>query len=373
MGAVAVLLVFGLVMLASASRVPGLALYGNAHYFVIRQAVWMTLGLVAALVASRFDYHRYKSLSLILLAVSIVGLILVFVPGIGVRRGGSSRWINLAGLQFQPSEIVKFCFVAVLSAWYAVRPQRIRTFWLGAVVPFLLIGIMGGLLFIEPDYGTAALIAAVGVGIMFVAGAKMPYLSIFSLLGLCAFSLAILRNPNRLGRMIAFVFPEKYPDLAYQLGQSKDAFTLGGPFGVGLGNSIQKHYYLPEVHTDFIFAIVGEELGLPATGAVILLFLAVFICGLRIGACAPDLYGRLMAFGLALILCLQAGFHIAVVTGCLPTKGITLPFISYGGSSLLISLTIVGVLINIARHALPEYGDRHTRFIRGQELTAADV
>lgn len=372
LGSVIVMLAFGLVMLASASRVRAAVRFNDPYYFIIRQSIWLLVSMLATFVVVRIDYHWYKKLAWVLLAMAVIGLCLVFVPGIGVARGGSARWIDLFGMRFQPSEFAKFAMIAALTAWYTARPLKTQTFWVGAALPFGAIGFLALLLFLEPDYGTAALIVATGVGIMFVAGVRLAHLGFFSLLGVCAFLLAIMQDEHRLARTIAFLAPERYPSLSYQLGQSKDAFSLGGWFGVGLGNSIQKHFYLPEAHTDFILAIIGEELGLLATGSVVLLFLVIFICCLQISARAPDRYGRLLGFGIAMMLLLQAAINVAVVTGCMPTKGITLPFISYGGSSLLLSMSLIGVMINISRHAGTDYADRHTDFIRNHELTVAD-
>ncbi len=368
-GAVVTLLAFGLVMLASASRVRALDRYGDAFFYVRRQAIWMALGAMVAFVAAHVDYRLYKKWAGYILALAVLGLILVFVPGIGVRRGGSYRWITLFGLQFQPSEFAKLAVVIVLAAWYANRPRRVTKFLQGVAAPVCMIGLVAGLLFLEPDYGTMALVCAIGVGIMFVSGVRLIYLSSFSLLGIGLFLLAVLQNPRRLRRVFALFSPEHYPDAAYQLLQSMDAFSLGGLWGIGLGESIQKHYYLPEAHTDFIFAIIGEELGFLATGAIVLLFLVIFLCSLRIGARASDRFGSLLSIGLAMILVVQAAFNIAVVTGCAPTKGITLPFISYGGSSLVISMTLIGILINIARHAAPVDDGGCRDIIRAQELT----
>ncbi len=372
LGALVVLLAFGLVMLSSSSRVRAADRFGDPFYFVNRQALWLLIALAVSFVVSRIDYHFYKRWAWGVLTLAVIGLILVFVPGIGIQRGGSYRWIEIAGWRFQPSEFAKFAMIVVLAAWYSSRTWRIRDFWRGAVIPFSIIGIIGFLLFLEPDYGTAVLVLVTGMGIMFVGGVKIAHLGLFSLCGICSFLLAVLHNPHRLGRLNAFRFPDRYPELAYQLIQSKDAFSLGGWSGLGLGESIQKHYYLPEAHTDFIFAIIGEELGLPATGAVVLLFLVIFICGLRIGSRAPDRYGRLLATGLVLMLLTQAALNIAVVTGCLPTKGITLPFISYGGSSLLMSMVYIGVLVNIAHHGNVGDTDPRNRFIRQRELTCED-
>jgi cell division protein FtsW len=195
-------------------------------------------------------------------------------------------------------------------------------------------------------------LASVGGLLLFLGGSPPGWLGLGGLLGFCGLSVAVLFDDNRRGRILAFIMPDKFPAAAYQLGQSEDAFTLGGFWGVGLGESIQKHYYLPEAHTDFILAIIGEELGLIATITVVVLFASLFVCGLLISLRARDPFGRLLGLGLTLMITVQAMINIGVVTGCLPTKGLPLPFISYGGSSLVISMIHIGVLINIARQGI---------------------
>lgn len=377
-GAVVVLIAFGLVMLTSASRVRAADRYGDPLFLLSRQIIWLGVSVVATLIVAHLDYRWYKKWAWCLLVIAVIGLIMVFVPGIGVRRGGSNRWIAVAGFQFQPSEFAKLAIIIALAAWYADR-SRATTLLRGAVLPFMLIGTIAGLLFLEPDYGTVALVSAIGIGIMFVSGVKLVYLVVPSLAGIGVFSLAILHDLNRWRRVASLWNPELYPAAAYQLQQSKTAFSLGEWSGIGLGESIQKHHYLPEAHNDFIFAIIGEELGLLATGAIVLLFLIVFLCGLQIAARAPDRFGRLLGTGLAMILSVQAVINIAVVTGCLPTKGITLPFISYGGSSLLMSMIFIGIIVSIARHADLDDDDnddsqrRPPDFIRNRELKFSDV
>jgi cell division protein FtsW len=227
--------------------------------------------------------------------------------------------------------------------------------WKGMIVPLGILGVNLLLIFIEPDFGTTLLIATVGMAMMFVAGVKFSYLLVAALAGLTGFFLAVMRNAERMRRIIAFLNPEKYArHEAYQLWNAIYAFVIGGGTGVGLGQSLQKRFYLPEAHTDFIFAIIGEELGLAASLLVVVLFLAILICGIRISLHAPDGFSRLLGFGLTLMITLQAVINIAVVTGCMPTKGLPLPFISFGGSSMIISMAMIGILINIGRAGITD-------------------
>lgn len=376
-GAVALLLAFGLVMLTSASRVRAAVRYGDPLYLLVRQIGWLGISVVVALIVAHLDYRWYRKIAWLVLAVSVIGLLLVFVPGIGARRGGSSRWVIIAGFQFQPSEFAKLAMIIALAAWYANR-SRAMTIIRGICVPLLMIGLIGVLLFLEPDYSTLALVAAVGGGIMFVSGVKWRHLLIPALAGILLFTIAVIHDQTRWQRVESLWDQEGNPAAAYQLQQAKEAFALGEWTGIGLGESIQKYRYLPEAHNDFIFAIIGEELGLVASGIVVLLFLMVLICGLRISVCAPDRFGRLLGTGLTLILSVQALVNVAVVTGCLPTTGITLPFISYGGSSLLVTMVMIGILLNIARQAgAPDDPPireprRNAGIIANRELSFAD-
>jgi len=226
-------------------------------------------------------------------------------------------------------------------------------------------GVVLLLVFLEPDYGTTLLIGAVGMAILFLGGTRLSYLSIISVACLCLFAVAIAHDPNRLGRFLAFLHPERYAeDKAFQLTQGINAFVSGGPYGTGLGHGMQKQYYLPEAHTDFILPIIAEELGFGASIGVLLLFLGIFVCGIAIVVRARDTFGRLLAFGITLTLTLQAMLNIGVVTGCLPTKGLALPFISYGGSSMVMSGVMIGVLVNVALHAGGLIDDEDTREIK---------
>jgi cell division protein FtsW len=242
----------------------------------------------------------------------------------------------------------------VLSAWTTRVGRKSATIMDGLVKPGAILAVMAGLIFLEPDFGTTMLVAVVGGAILFAGGAPWPHLLGGATVGLAGFAVAILHDEVRRGRILAFLMPDKYPAAAYQLGQSVQAFTLGGFWGVGLGQSLQKQYFLPEAHTDFILAIIGEELGLVATCLVIALFAGFLICGMIISLQAPDMFGRLLGTGFTLMTTIQAAINVGVVTGCLPTKGLPLPFISYGGSSLLMSLVGVGVLVNIARQGVTD-------------------
>lgn len=349
---VVVLLTLGIVMVASTSSFKGQEDHGDPNYFLKRQMVWMVLSVVTGTIACKFDYHYWRYLAVPLLIASCLLLVLVFVPHIGARVGGSSRWLRFGGLSFQPSEIAKFSLVVAVCWWLARERRRVRELVRGFLCPAAAIGVVLVLILIEPDFGTTTLTAAVTLLVMFVAGVRILYLILLAACGSFLMAIMIAHNANRMGRLMAFLDPEKYAQTAaYQLYGALGAFMLGGTAGVGLGQSAQKQYYLPESHTDFIYAVVGEELGLWATIPVLLLYLAFFACGMRIAMKAPDAFGRFLAFGLTLMITLQAIINFGVVTGLFPTKGLPLPFISFGGSCLLISMLVVGVLVNIAQHA----------------------
>jgi len=357
---VLILLSIGIVMLASASTVKGISSYHDPYYFLKRQIVWLVISLAAGVVLLRFDYHWWRRLAVPVAVASVLLLILVLVPHIGMEVKGSRRWLRLAFLSLQPSEFAKFSLVAVLASWMAGAGPRAQNMKEGLFIPLTWIALIAGPTLLEPDFGTAFLLGLVGMTILFVGGTRIGYLLITGTVGLCGFILMVLRDPVRLGRILSFVMPEKYPDKAYHLIQSKVAFIRGGWFGVGLGNGIQKQFYLPEAYTDFILPIIGEELGFVATIAVVLLFFAILVCGVIISTKAPDPFGKLLGFGLTMTISYQAAINIGVVTGCLPTKGLPLPFISYGGSSLLVCLASIAVLLNIARHCTKEHPDEHT-------------
>ncbi len=351
-GIVLLLLALGIVMLASASSVKGNAVYKDANYFLFRQLIWMVAAAVAGVVTASIDYHQWQRWWIPLSVFSGLLLIMVLVPGIGAKINGSHRWIRVGPISTQPSELAKFAMVIMMSSWMTRVGLQGRTFKDGILRPLLLLAPMLGLVILEPDFGTTVLLGVVGAAIMFTGGSPKRYLAILGLMGMLVFAAAVMHDPVRAGRVLAFMDPDKYPKEAYHLQQSEQAFTLGGVWGVGLGESLQKHFYLPEAHTDFILAIIGEELGLAATVLVVILFSGFLACGAVISFQAPDIFGRLLGIGFTLMTSVQAAINVGVVSGCLPNKALALPFISYGGSSLIVSMMCVGVLVNIARQGV---------------------
>ncbi len=356
---VLVLIALGIVMLYSTSS----ARSADPYFYIRRQLLWLCIAIIAGTLIAKFEYRYWQRMAIPLFVVAAVLLVLVFVPGIGTKVKGSNRWLDLRVLRFQPSELAKLVVIIGMSAWMARFGRRADEFKMGLLYPLIGLCTIVGLIFLEPDFGTTFVTMAVGMAIMFVGGTRIGYLAVTAVSGLSLFMLAIMQNAERLGRILAFIWPEKYPDQAYHLAQSKIAFIMGGPFGVGLGNSMQKRAYLPEAHTDFILSIIAEELGFVATLLVLVLFVGIFICGMTISSRASEPFGRLLGFGVTMMLSLQAAINVGVVTGCLPTKGLALPFISYGGSSLLMSVVMVSVLLSIAQHTEHDDGKK-TRSIK---------
>lgn len=352
--AVLVLATMGLVVLASASSVRGSAIAGDAGYFWKRQLVWLGAGLAAGWVASLVDYRRWRRWAWPLAGVTL--LLLVLVVPLGPRIGGSHRWFRIGGFSFQPSELAKFAIVVLLAERMSGIPLRTGRFREGLLWPGMLLALAVLPIMLEPDVGTSLLIGAVGCAVLFVGGARFLYLAAGGLAGLTAIGVYVRMDPVRWGRVKAWLWPDQYPAIAYHFLESRNAFILGGAH-VNLGGSIQKHLYLPEAHTDFVFAILGEEFGVWGSISVVLFFAAFTVCGLAISMRVQDMFGRLLAFGITATIALQAMLNIAVVTGAVPTKGIPLPFFSYGGSSLVMTLIQVGVLVNVGYRAAREAAD----------------
>ncbi|HMP76063.1 MAG TPA: putative lipid II flippase FtsW [Kiritimatiellia bacterium] len=350
--AVLLLVALGIVMLASTSGVHGNALFGDPNYFVKRQAAALVLGLLAAILGARIDYQVWKKFAVPLAGITFLLLAAVLVPGIGIEVKGSRRWISLGVTTMQPSEIGKVALIFLLAWWMSRVKRKAGELVPGLIIPGALMGALILPVLVGPDFGTSMLMGAVGFAMLWAGGSRFSHLAIAGTGAASFMTVLIMQNEVRMRRIIAFLDPERYADReAFQLLNAIYAFVMGGSGGVGLGASLQKRYYLPESHTDFIFAIIGEELGLAASMGVLLLFAVIFVCGLRISARAPDSFGRLAALGLTCMITIQAAINLGVVTGCLPTKGLPLPFISYGGTSLAITLGMVGVLVGIARQA----------------------
>jgi cell division protein FtsW len=342
----AALVAFGLVLVYSAS----VAQKGGVMPFIKMQAVAAVAGIIAAYVLSRIDYRvwqRPASIVLIILfCVATCSLVFLFP-----KVNGSRRWIRLAGISIQPSEFARIGMAIVMAAWYGKVGFKSRTFIKGFLLPCVLLGIMAAPVALSPDVGATAVILATCGAIFVAARVKWRYLILAALACLVLGGAFVMSSPNRRSRIISYYESmkgiESQEDTAYHRNQSIEAFVRGGPMGSGIGRSIQKHKYLPEANTDFIFSIAGEEFGLVATVAVVIAFGVILFCGTYVAYHAHDRFGRLMALGLTVMLTFEAGFNIGMVTGCLPTKGLALPFISYGGTSMFASLVAAGLIISV--------------------------
>lgn len=365
---VVILLGLGIVLVATASNVRAQSIYQSPYAFFYKQLTWLGIATVIGFIASRFDYHLWKKtpiLPILFYAAIIIALALVVCPGIRKEINGSYRWLNLGPLRVQPSEFAKLAIVICLSVWMDRMGWRVSQFWKGAVIPGAIIGFVAILLLAEPDFGATMVVGVLGAGILLVTGVRIAHLLLLGCVGLPPVALLIFFNDNRMARLMAF-FSEQGGDhaAAYQLEQAKIALKCGGAWGVGFNESIQKYHYLPEAHTDFIFAIGGEEFGFVFTFFVVIAFLVLLVCGLLISLRAPDRLGRLLAFGMTLLLVYQAAFNIGVVTGLLPTKGLALPFLSYGGTNLVTALFAIGTLINVGMHVDVSDERLHTHLAR---------
>ena len=350
--AVVGLSVVGVVMLASTSFFVDDA--GGEGYYTLRQhGMWLFIAVVLGSITALVDYHLFYRLRWWIFVSTLAVLALCFVPFVGDKVNGASRWISmksvgLAIFHFQPSEFAKLATVMVLAAWFARQEPLTREFVGGFLLPGLIVLLPTALIASEVDLGSAALVAAVGGGLMFVAGTRMKFLAPVVLGGSGLFAFIVWKMPNRVERIMAFLDLEKYKDgLGLQQWRALLAFGCGGLQGVGLGNGRQKMNYLPEAHTDFIFPMVGEEFGLAGTSVVLAFFAALMIGGFWIAHRAPDRFGKLLAFGIVLMLGLEALLNMGVTTALLPNKGLALPFVSYGGSALIAAMMGIGILFNI--------------------------
>ena len=341
------LLSIGIVMVYSTSSIVALKSFDDEYYFLKKQLFFAFLGILLLMVGSRFPYQYWEKLAYPILALSFIGLVLVLV--IGTRLGGSMRWIRFGPISVQPSECAKLGLIIYLSFFLSRKLKNVKNFSTGFLPPFIVTGILSLLVLLQPDYGTSFLLIAILFISLFVAGARILHL-LLSLLLLVPLGLFLILNcPYRLKRLLAFFDPWSDPtNSGFQIIQSYLAFGSGGLFGLGLGNGRQKLFYLPEAHTDFILSVVGEELGFVGVMIIITLFFIVIFCGIKISFRARDLFGSFLALGLVSLVGLEALINMGAVMGLLPTKGTTLPFISYGGSSLIVSLTAIGILLNIS-------------------------
>jgi cell division protein FtsW len=348
------LLVIGIVMLFSTSAYARDS-HGDVYFFIKRQAIWVGVGLVGCIFAALVNYQFWQKTWWLWFAMALVALALCYIPHIGMRINGSRRWVGYGPITFQPSELAKTATIFFLAAWFARREKPDGSVLSGFIIPLAIISLPAVLVLGEVDLGTTALIGTTTFVVMFVAGTNPLLLGGLAVAGLGGLLVVATQISERMGRLSAFLHPQNYKDDAgLQQMQALIAWGSGGMDGLGLGNGRQKMLYLPYAHTDFIFPIVGEELGLRFSLLVVFLFVVIIVCGIMIALHARDRFGLLLGCGIVSLLALQAAVNIGVTTSLLPNKGLPLPFISYGGSNLAACMFGIGVLVNIYRQGILE-------------------
>jgi len=344
---------FGVLMVYSTSSVYSMEMYGNANYFLIRHGIYLAIGLVSMIVLMRVDYRLLRKFVYPAYLLGLALLVVVLVPGIGKEVGGARRWIDLGLLSFQPSEFAKYILVLYLAHSLTKKRDKLDNFIVGFASHILIAGVYVILVLLEPDFGTATIMLVTLFCMLFIGEVKMKYLVPVGAISIVFLVLAVVTKGYRMSRVTSFLDPWQDPlGSGYQAIQSFIAFALGGVSGTGLGDSSQKLFFLPQAHTDFIFSIIGEELGFIGIVLVLAGFGVLLVRSLKVSLRAPDLFGCYLVFGCVVLIALQAGINMAVAVGLFPTKGLTLPFISYGGTSLIATLSAVGVILNVSRSGM---------------------
>jgi cell division protein FtsW len=342
----------GIVMVYSTSAILAAERFQDPYYFLKRQALYAGIGFLMMLLMLFFPIDSLKRLAYAVLIVSVLLLIAVLIPGIGHRAGGSMRWLKIQSFSFQPSEFAKLGLIIFLAYFLEKKEEKIRSFSFGFLPTVLFSGVLIGLVLKEPDFGTALFLAALVFFLLFVSGARLVYIAGALLLAVPVAYYFLMNARYRYDRLISFIRPWEDPTgTSFQIIQSFLSFGSGGLFGLGLGEGRQKLFFLPAPHTDFIFSVIGEELGLLGALVLVLLFLIFTLRGISIAASLEDRFGSYLALGITLMISLQAVINMGVVLGLLPTKGLTLPLVSYGGTSLVANLAGVGILLRLSRHA----------------------
>jgi len=350
-GAAVILLSAGVVMVYSASAIVAADRFHDPYFFLKKQVFWALLGAGGLWLALRVDYRRLERFVLPTLIVTAVLLVVVLIPPIGQAINGTRRWIRLGPVSFQPAELAKVALVLYLAAFLARKRETLEDFRRGLLPPLLVSGVLAALVLLQPDLGNCVTLVALTFALLYLAGSPVRHLGWALAPALPLVALAVWVAPYRIRRVTAFIDPWSDPrGSGFQIIQSLLAFGNGGLVGQGIGASRQKLFYLPEAHTDFIFAVVGEELGFLGAVALVLLFTVLVWRGLRVGLRAPEPFGAYLALGITMLIATQTLVNLGVVTGLLPTKGLPLPFISFGGSALVMTLTSTGMLLNISQH-----------------------
>jgi cell division protein FtsW len=340
------------VMLYSSSSIIAQERFGDSMYFVKRQIVFALIGIVVLILSKNLPYVLYRRLVYVILGITLLSLVIVLLPHVGHRVGGARRWLRFGPISIQPAEFAKLALIIYISYSAAKKKERLRELSVGYVPHLVVSAVFIGLVLMQPDLGTAITFAVLTFVLLFVAGVRLRHLLVTGVAVAPFLVLAIVQKGYRWERFLAFLNPWRDPsDTSFQLLHSLLALGSGGLLGAGLGSGQQKLFYLPEPHTDFILAVIGEETGIIGVSIVLLLYALLIYKGFKIALRAPERFGTYLAFGLTLIVGLQAFINCAVVMGLMPTKGLPLPFISYGGSSLLTNLFAMGILMNISCYA----------------------
>jgi cell division protein FtsW len=351
MGVIVALLIIGIAMVYSSSFVWAEYKFNDAWYYVKRQALFAGAGMIAMIFTMNLPYTTWKKYAKLILLFCFSLLLLVLIPGIGMVRGGAQSWIGIGAFSIQPSEFMKLGLIIFLATYLSVNQKYITSLRKGFFPSLLLVFTAFGLIMLQPDLGTGMVLVLTCMVMIFTAGARLSHFFGLAAVGLAGFIVLIASAPYRISRITAFLNPWEDPlGDGFQIIQSLYAIGPGGLMGLGFGESLQKFFYLPEPQTDFIFAILGEELGFIGGTSVLLLFFLLLWRGIKIALEAPDSFSRFLALGIVSMLALQAMINISVVIGLIPVTGITLPFLSYGGSSLTLILCSVGILLNISRY-----------------------
>ena len=350
--AVILISLFGLLMIYSSSNIWAEYKYNDPYKYLKSQAIFLIIGYILMIIISKFPYQNYKKLANIIFLTCTIMLILVLIPGIGTVRNGSRSWFGIGSLGLQPSEFTKLGLIIFTSKYLANNTKELKNIKKGVLPMLGVLFLIFGLIMLEPDFGTGVVIVMTIIVLLFISGVKINFFIKIGILGLLGVIILILIAPYRLERIISFINPWTDPlGSGFQIIQSLYAIGPGGLLGLGFGNSIQKHFYLPEPQTDFIFAIISEEFGFLGVLIISTLFITIIYSGLKISMRCQDNFGKFLAFGITFGLAFQTILNLMVVVGLLPVTGVTLPFLSYGGSSLLISLINIGILLNIDKNS----------------------
>ncbi len=356
-----ILVVIGTVMIYSSSSIIALEKYGDGYHYIKKQILFVLLGLGAMIGTSKVPYRYWAKAAYPAVLISIALLTLLIVPGFGTKVGGATRWFRAGGVSFQVSELVKIALVIFLAHYLTKKIAYVKEFSRVFMVPLVVLLIIFGLVLCQPDFGAAVIMVVVFMLMFYLAGGRIVYLAGLAATAIPVGAVLIMQESYRMQRLLSFLNPWEDPSrTGFQIIQSFISFGSGGTFGVGLGNSMQKLFYLPEPHTDFILSVIAEEGGFVGVVIVLVLFCILIIRGFMISFNCADLFGMLLASGLTTVIALEAFINMAAVMGLVPTKGLVLPFLSYGGTSLMMCMVTVGILLNISSYQERTEGDTDT-------------